>query len=318
MAVRTQRLPTAGRDVDRPGRLHAAWGAWRGQPVGLAGSLILLAFAALPLLYAGLRLTVWQHQRYDPVVGFDSQTEPNPAPPSWIPADWLAEDDVHRHDGNRPSWQHLLGTDTLGRDILSVLMASSVASFIVGLSAAVMTALLGLLLASLAAYHGGWIDTTITQVADAFLLIPAPIFMIAVGSYLRSRRATFLALLLSGSSGLTLTPWQEAILQPLEFGLAYGLVAGAGGATLVIRAQALKVMNKSFIAAAQVAGAGRRAPADNRPPPVASSGTPGGHLHDGHNHRGHCGRRLPGFSWFQPHTAQLGHDDLLRLRLSSG
>jgi peptide/nickel transport system permease protein len=77
-----------------------------------------------------------------------------------------------------PAWQarglreHLLGTDHLGRDILSRILYGGRISLGVGLSAVTLSALLGVSLGLLAGFHGGRIDALIMRVVDVFLAIP--------------------------------------------------------------------------------------------------------------------------------------------------
>ncbi len=237
-------------------RWRQGWAIFRRQPVGMLGLVIIIFFAFMALAYPVLRLTVWRDTIYNPTVGFDRLTMPHPSPPSWLRSEQLALNDVHRFDPNRPSYQHILGTDTVGRDVLSVLLASTGPTFLTGLTAAVVTAGLGLLLAAGAAYYGGWVDRLISHLSDAFLLLPAPIFMIAVGSFFRN--TTVVEAFYTYLTDNTFSDGLRAAWAPIEFGALYGVVAGVGGATVILRGQALKVMTLPYIEAARVAGAGGR------------------------------------------------------------
>ena len=237
---------------------RGAWSIYAENRIAVLGLIIIVLFALVPFVYAILRSDAWQGRVYDPITGFDINYAPHPSPPSWIPADALPLDSMHRFSASRPSFDHLLGTDTVGRDVLSVLMASTVNSFIVGMTAALVTAVVGITLAAVAAYHRGATDLILTHISDAFLLIPAPIFMIAVGAFLRAQNTTIFEIFYERVTGSGISDVAEAIIQPLEFGLVYGIIAGAGGATIVLRSHGLKVMNYSFVEASRVAGGGAR------------------------------------------------------------
>jgi peptide/nickel transport system permease protein len=77
-----------------------------------------------------------------------------------------------------PAWEarglreHPLGTDHLGRDILSRIVYGGRISLVVGLSAVTLSALIGVTLGLLAGFHGGRADAVIMRVADVFLSIP--------------------------------------------------------------------------------------------------------------------------------------------------
>jgi peptide/nickel transport system permease protein len=252
LARRRQRMVATAR------RFREAWDIFAQNRIAVIGCILLVVFAMLPVLHARLRATVWNSGEYDPIFGFEQDSMPNPAPPSWIPVDWLEPDDVHRFDLNRPSFEHLLGTDTLGRDVLSVLMASTTTTFIVGLTAAVTTAVIGIAIGALSAYYRGLVDGFFSHVSDAFLLLPPPIFMIAAGVFLQTQRTTILEMVYQGLTGNGVSDAAKHFLQPFEFGLIFGIIAGAGGAAIVLRSHALKVMNMSFIEASRVSGASGR------------------------------------------------------------
>ena len=70
------------------------------------------------------------------------------------------------------SWDHLLGTDNYGRDLLSRLIYGSRISMLVGLSAVLFSGILGSFLGMLAGYLGGRIEMIIMRVADAQFALP--------------------------------------------------------------------------------------------------------------------------------------------------
>lgn len=78
-----------------------------------------------------------------------------------------------------PSWQHLLGTDEFGRDLLSRLIAGARVSLLVGFSAVSLALLASVPLGLIAGYYGGWIDTVIMRYIDLQWAFPS--LIIAVG-----------------------------------------------------------------------------------------------------------------------------------------
>ncbi|MDH5372409.1 MAG: ABC transporter permease subunit, partial [Acidimicrobiia bacterium] len=131
--------------------------------------------------------------------------------------------------------KHPLGVDNLGRDVLSMVLAASTPSFVVGVSAALTTAIVGLFVATTAAYRRGATDMLLTEVSDTLQLLPAPLLMVILGA----------------------GPFRDS-LSPLAFGVIYGVVSGASGAAIVLRSQALTVLSRPFIDATRVAGAGAK------------------------------------------------------------
>lgn len=82
-----------------------------------------------------------------------------------------------------PSFAHLLGTDHLGRDVLSRIMVASQTAFLVGVSSVGAGCLLGVSLGLACGYYGGWFDLITVRLLDAFKAIPSlllALMMIAV------------------------------------------------------------------------------------------------------------------------------------------
>jgi peptide/nickel transport system permease protein len=83
-----------------------------------------------------------------------------------------------------PAWsaggstEHLLGTDHIGRDVLSRLILGARVSMIVGLTAVFVAGLIGTALGILSGYAGGWVDQVIMRITDTWLALPALTFAI--------------------------------------------------------------------------------------------------------------------------------------------
>jgi peptide/nickel transport system permease protein len=75
---------------------------------------------------------------------------------------------------------HLLGTDQLGRDVLSRLITSTRTSLIISVCAAVLEALIGISLGLLAGYRGGWSDRIVMRWADVQLGFPSILLLMTI------------------------------------------------------------------------------------------------------------------------------------------
>jgi len=96
----------------------------------------------------------------------------------------------HPNDANignvraQPSSEYLLGTDELGRDLLSRLIYGSRISLLVGIIAVTIAGALGIALGLVAGYFGGWTNTVIMRFIDALLALPPLILMLAIAAVL--------------------------------------------------------------------------------------------------------------------------------------
>jgi peptide/nickel transport system permease protein len=83
-----------------------------------------------------------------------------------------------------PSPQYKLGTDDLGRDVLSRLLYGSRISMLVGIVAVSIAGVFGMGLGLLAGYYGKWIQTIIMRCVDALMAIPPIILILAIAAVL--------------------------------------------------------------------------------------------------------------------------------------
>src|SRR6267378_1780501 len=89
-----------------------------------------------------------------------------------------------------PAWQvggtmdHLLGTDHLGRDVLSRLIFGARVSMIVGFTAVIVAGVIGTGLGIISGYLGRWVDQVIMRITDAWLALPVIVFAIFLAAIL--------------------------------------------------------------------------------------------------------------------------------------
>lgn len=105
---------------------------------------------------------------------------------SAIAAPLIAQQDPYRVDlrayRKPPSAEHLLGTDSSGRDVLSRTLYAGRISLSVGLVAVSIYVAIGVLLGGLSGFYGGWVDAAIMRLADMVLAFPSLIIIITVVS----------------------------------------------------------------------------------------------------------------------------------------
>ena len=99
-------------------------------------------------------------------------------------APWLAPHEPNHVDimlaREGPSSGHLLGSDVVGRDVLSRLIYGSRVSLSVGLGAVGIYVLIGLILGCVAGYFGGWVDMLISRLVDAVLSFPVLMLILVI------------------------------------------------------------------------------------------------------------------------------------------
>jgi len=189
---------------ERPGRLREFWFYFRENRGALFGLAIFAVFAFLAI--------------FGPLVAPHDATqqfrEATLQPPVW-------------QDGG--TWSHILGTDPLGRDMLSRLIVGARFSFFVGVFVVTIAATGGIIIGLIAGFSPKWVDSIIMRIMDIVLAFPS----------------LLLALVLVAILGPSLTNAMIAIaivLQPHYVRLT--------------RASVLSERQKDYVTSARVAGAG--------------------------------------------------------------
>ena len=147
--------------------------------------------------------------------------------PLIAPYDPVKPDLLHRLKG--PSWEHIMGTDELGRDIFSRILYGARISMTVGLIAVSISCVAGCILGAIAGYYGGVLDNVIMRGADILMAIPSILLNISIVAAL--------------GSGL-----QNVMI-------AIG-ISSIPGYCRIMRASILSLRNQEFVEAARAAGAG--------------------------------------------------------------
>ena len=185
-------------------RLAEDWSVFKGNPLGKTG-MILLAIFGLMALASFIPPLI--NPMYQPMTGVDP--------------------DIVRSTG--PSLSHWLGTDFMGRDIFSQLLAGARVAFMVGVSAAFICILFGVTIGMIAGYAGGAVDNLLMRLAEVIMCMP-----------------TLLVILLLTALFGRLDIWTIVLLIA---------VFRWPGVSRVIRAQTMSLKTRPFIDAARVAGA---------------------------------------------------------------
>jgi peptide/nickel transport system permease protein len=157
MTSHTERVPAPTLELSQPQREprmmeSQVWRRFRRNPLALFGAGV-LALLSLSAIFAPL-LAPYDPNAVNPYVALQP-----------------------------PNADHWLGTDDLGRDVLSRLLFAGRVSLLVGLSAAAVAVLIGTFLGALAGYYGRMVDTLISRLVDMMLALPILPLTLVLGAF---------------------------------------------------------------------------------------------------------------------------------------
>jgi ABC-type dipeptide/oligopeptide/nickel transport system permease subunit len=151
-----------------------------------------------------------------------------------------------------PSWQHWLGTDSFGRDLLSRIIWGARTAFLVATVVVSVTTFLGIVFGAAAGYLGRWVDTAIMRFSDFLFAFPGLLFAILLAATVRPTVVNWIRQLEGplGMPGLSRT----GVIDYLVVFLALSIIGWAGLARLV-RGQVLSIKEQQYVEAARALGA---------------------------------------------------------------
>ncbi|OCL85203.1 Oligopeptide transport system permease protein OppC [Arcobacter porcinus] len=119
-----------------------------------------------------------------------------------------------------PSFEHIFGTDILGRDVFARILQGGQTSLMIGFLAASFSSFLGLIVGITAGYFKGSVDRTITIIIDLFLTFPTFFLLLALVSYIEANSLVLIIV-------ISITSWM--------------------GMSRMIRSESFALSNKAFI-----------------------------------------------------------------------
>ncbi|MCF8113817.1 MAG: ABC transporter permease [Desulfotignum sp.] len=185
-------------------RFYKGWQIFIENPLGKTGVIILVVFMFMAIASFFVPLI---GPMYDPMTGIDP--------------------DIRVSTG--PSLTHWLGTDNVGRDLFAQLLEGAKVAFIVGLSAAFISIVIGTLVGMVAGYTGGLLDAFLMRTADIIMVLPSLVILLILAS-------------LFGQFNIWIIVFIIAIMR-------------WPAVSRVIRSQTLSLKHRPFIEASRVAGA---------------------------------------------------------------
>jgi peptide/nickel transport system permease protein len=183
---------------------------------------------------------------------------PSTLGPLFAPHDPVAVDPINRLQPPvfaGGSWDYPLGTDTLGRDVLSRMIYGARVSFLVSLSALAIAMVIGATTGLVSGYFGGWVDHVLMRLVDIKLALPdilvALVLVAIVGPSVII--AMIIVVFFIWSSFARVTRSQVLVLRELDF-VALAKIAGAGRIWIIRKHILPNVMNTLLVVASLLVG----------------------------------------------------------------
>jgi oligopeptide transport system permease protein len=207
-----------------------AWRRLRKNRAAVVSGVLLLAMVAACVLVPQL-----SHWRYDQA---DLATGPTP-----------------------PSWQHWMGTDFLGRDMMARTFFGGRISFAVGVVATLVSFVIGVTWGGVAGYFGGKVDALMMRLVDALYTFPFLILVILLMVFFANDKTVLYRAFRAVLGLFAEHPEDPSYLPVFQIVIVFAALGGISWLTMarIVRGQVISLRGQPFIEAARSIGAGHAA-----------------------------------------------------------
>jgi len=201
------------------------------------GSIVVLAIIILTIIIAPMIVPY----KYSEIISVNGVRDKKAA--NMAPFEYSQMEQKYMEETGEKLFPHILGTDSLGRDYFIRVIYGTRVSLSVGVVAAIMVLIIGLLYGSIAGYFGGTLDLVMMRIVDIIYSLPDMLIIILLSVVFNERLKEYIAGTVLESLGTNM----------ISIFLVFGLLYWVSMARL-IRGQILTIKNNEYVLAARCIG----------------------------------------------------------------
>ncbi len=160
-----------------------------------------------------------------------------------------------------PSWEHWMGTDYFGRDLMARVFFGGRISFAVGLFATLVSFFIGITWGGVAGYFGGKVDAVLMRIVDVLYTVPFFIVVILLMVFFAGQEGPLFKAFKSVLSVFVAHPEDPSYFPIFQILIVFAALGGISWLTMarIVRGQVISLRGQPFVEAARSIGAGHTA-----------------------------------------------------------
>ncbi|MCC6551495.1 MAG: ABC transporter permease subunit [Polyangiaceae bacterium] len=160
-----------------------------------------------------------------------------------------------------PSWQHWMGTDYFGRDLMARVFFGGRISFAVGVVATLVSFSIGVSWGGIAGYFGGKVDAIMMRIVDALYTFPFLVLVILLMVFFANDRTFLYRAFRAGLGVFVADPSDPSYFPIFQIVIVFAALGAISWLTMarIVRGQVISLRNQPFVEAARSIGAGHAA-----------------------------------------------------------